>query len=246
LSLSFDEQRAVHRFRQWQAAQEPSPSTIEYRVKLRTAEERAADLQDSSAPEDDALDAEEIARVLMTGTVKETIPMEPARNYFRHLILTNPKHAAVELDIPHLAFYPEVPEKPEWTLATLFDFYADNARNKQGNPISKKNRDNSRRWWMSFLSVVEVKHYRELTKKLIKKYKDHVLSRFDIKEWSASTVRLQFSNVKAVLNFVRCMVHDPRKLDARQWSAQSNVSIVAGDATQPDSLRKAMEGCRAA
>jgi uncharacterized protein YbjT (DUF2867 family) len=45
---------------------------------------------------------------------------------------------------------------------------------------------------------------------------------------------------------VRCMARDPRKLDAREWSGESNVSIVTGDAAKPDSLKKALEGCRAA
>jgi uncharacterized protein YbjT (DUF2867 family)/uncharacterized protein YndB with AHSA1/START domain len=42
---------------------------------------------------------------------------------------------------------------------------------------------------------------------------------------------------------VRCLAREPRKLDGRAWAADPRVEIVAGDAADAPSLRRAMEGC---
>lgn len=45
---------------------------------------------------------------------------------------------------------------------------------------------------------------------------------------------------------VRCLVRDPRKLDARSWADRPELEIVAGDVGRDESLRAAMTGCNTA
>jgi uncharacterized protein YbjT (DUF2867 family) len=42
---------------------------------------------------------------------------------------------------------------------------------------------------------------------------------------------------------VRCLAREPRKLHGRPWASDPRVEIVAGDAADLVSLRRAMEGC---
>ncbi len=45
---------------------------------------------------------------------------------------------------------------------------------------------------------------------------------------------------------VRCLAREPRKLDGRPWASDPRVEVVAGDASDVASLRRALEGCGAA
>ncbi|MDA0817863.1 MAG: NAD(P)H-binding protein, partial [Planctomycetota bacterium] len=45
---------------------------------------------------------------------------------------------------------------------------------------------------------------------------------------------------------VRCLVRQPRKLDARRWRQHPQLEVVAGDLDDATALRQAMAGCRAA
>lgn len=45
---------------------------------------------------------------------------------------------------------------------------------------------------------------------------------------------------------VRCLAREPRKLDGRPWAGDARVEVVAGDASDPASLRRALAGCGAA
>jgi uncharacterized protein YbjT (DUF2867 family)/uncharacterized protein YndB with AHSA1/START domain len=45
---------------------------------------------------------------------------------------------------------------------------------------------------------------------------------------------------------VRCLAREPRKLDGRPWAGEAGVEVVAGDASDPASLRPALAGCGAA
>jgi uncharacterized protein YbjT (DUF2867 family) len=42
---------------------------------------------------------------------------------------------------------------------------------------------------------------------------------------------------------VRCLAREPRKLDGRPWATPPRVEVVAGDAGDPASLRRALAGC---
>jgi 3-oxoacyl-(acyl-carrier-protein) synthase III len=42
---------------------------------------------------------------------------------------------------------------------------------------------------------------------------------------------------------VRCLAREPRKLDGRPWASHARVELVAGDTSDPASLRRALEGC---
>jgi uncharacterized protein YbjT (DUF2867 family) len=45
---------------------------------------------------------------------------------------------------------------------------------------------------------------------------------------------------------VRCLVREPRKLDARPWRHQPNVEVIAGDLADTAAVTTALQGCRAA
>ena len=45
---------------------------------------------------------------------------------------------------------------------------------------------------------------------------------------------------------VRCLVREPRKLDARSWRNDPNISVVQGDLSDCDNLRSHLQGCSAA
>ena len=45
---------------------------------------------------------------------------------------------------------------------------------------------------------------------------------------------------------VRCLVREPRKLEARPWIRQPNVEVICGDAAAAESVAGAMDGCSAA
>jgi uncharacterized protein YbjT (DUF2867 family) len=45
---------------------------------------------------------------------------------------------------------------------------------------------------------------------------------------------------------VRCVVREPRKLDARPWRHHERLEVVAGDLGEPAALGEALRGCRVA
>jgi uncharacterized protein YbjT (DUF2867 family) len=45
---------------------------------------------------------------------------------------------------------------------------------------------------------------------------------------------------------VRCLVREPRKLDARPWRQHERLEVVAGSLDEPESVAEALSGCRAA
>lgn len=45
---------------------------------------------------------------------------------------------------------------------------------------------------------------------------------------------------------VRCLARDPRKLESRHWIGHANVTLVAGDASQGETLNATLDGCSAA
>jgi integrase len=122
------------------------------------------------------------------------------KDRLRQLILTDPKQAAVELDIPHLAHYPAEPEKPQFTLVQLGEKYIVRKRNKQGKPLTIKHKKNSKKWWSDFLGIIKVRYARDITASMIQDYYDEVMEQFD-KGMSPSYVRNRFTKIKAILNW---------------------------------------------
>jgi len=45
---------------------------------------------------------------------------------------------------------------------------------------------------------------------------------------------------------VRCLVREPRKLDARPWRQHERLEVVAGSLDNPEAVAEALSGCRAA
>lgn len=122
------------------------------------------------------------------------------RNYYRNLILDNPRQAALELDVPHLAFYPEEPDKPAQTLAELGDYYHAEKRNKKGKPLDAKHRKLGETWWTEFCDCVGVRYARDLTRELVEKYRKQVMAAFD-GGMSPTYVKHRFGKVKTVFAF---------------------------------------------
>ena len=123
------------------------------------------------------------------------------RNRIRHLILTDPKQAAAEMDIAHIAWYPEKPEKLQWNLAELCEYYLTNKRSRSGERLDKKHQKNSARWWKDFLDCIGVNEVRDISFSMIKKFYDQIMGRFDAKNLSADSVRLRFAKVKTVFKY---------------------------------------------
>jgi integrase len=120
------------------------------------------------------------------------------RDYYRGLILANPALAAIALDVPHLAHYPEAPECPQYTLAELGEKYLAEKRNKAGESLDEKHKRNSRKWWDEFLGIVGVRLAREVTEDRVKAYYDAVMKRFD-DGLSAAYVKSRFVKIRAIV-----------------------------------------------
>lgn len=121
-------------------------------------------------------------------------------NRIRHLILNDPKQAALELDIPELAYLPPKPENPQYSLAALGEQYLAQKRNKQGKRLVKKHLDNSRRWWNEFVKLIGVTYARDVTSDHIRNFYETIMERFD-NGMSPAYVKSRFVKVRAVLNW---------------------------------------------
>lgn len=163
-----DEKKAVHKFRLWQAEQEPD--------------------NDYHSP-------------VVDQSILGIMAFDEAREYYRHLILIDPKRAALELDVPHLAFYPVTPDKPQFTLAELGIAALDAKRNKKtGAKLVEKYRKTSLGLWNEFCEHVDVTYVRDLTSEHIKTYRAKVMAKFD-QGLKAPYVTSRFIQVKSILRW---------------------------------------------
>ncbi|HQL54957.1 MAG TPA: hypothetical protein PLQ87_09635, partial [Phycisphaerae bacterium] len=187
IAFGQDEAMAVHRFRQWQAMQaedpQPPPIPVELRLSATTLPlllpegDTTREADDSSTPTMAELgQALEGSSAISLGFTIDDIRVQE-RLRLRRLILNDPRQAALELDIPHLAHHPRVPDAPEFTLKQLGAFYLANKRNRRGELLDEKHKKNSQRWWDEFCEVVDVRHARDLTAELVRRYHDHVMQR---------------------------------------------------------------------
>lgn len=135
------------------------------------------------------------------------------RDQIRSMILTDPKQAAIELDIPELANLPPKPDKPQYSLAELGEQYLARKRNKQGRRLDKKHASNAERWWTEFLRLAGVTHAREITSEQVKRYDETILGRFD-RGMSPAYVRSRFVQVRAILNWG--IQHTEDKIELRR------------------------------
>lgn len=201
-----DEATAVHRFRKWLAAQDEKPKPhvpVALPSSIDAFDQTVDHLRGFRGKLDIHVNNPEHPREILTDFQGLRTLF---RDYFRNLILTEPKRAAAELDVEHLAWYPPRPDKPQFSLLELHDFYLKNKRNRQGKTLAKKHKENSARWWSEFMRIVNVDQYRALTLASVRKYRDAIMSRFDKpsedpERFSASSVRNRFAKIKAVFNF---------------------------------------------
>lgn len=126
--------------------------------------------------------------------------IERERQRIRTLILTDPRQAALELDIPHLAYHPAEPAAPDFDLKGLLDYYHKECRYK-GKPLSATNVKEGSSNWDEFVRFVGVRYVADITEQVIESYGTNVLERYDRDDYSPTWVKHKFDKVKAVLRF---------------------------------------------
>lgn len=120
----------------------------------------------------------------------------------RNLILSDPSAAALELNIPELAYFAQLrpPPDPTMTLSELGEKYVTEKRNKRGRHLTFKHQNLSRFWWGEFLGFVNVTLATQITEKHIDEYNRLIMGRFD-EGMSPTYVKHRFGKIKAVLAF---------------------------------------------
>jgi len=209
IAFGSEEVIAVHRFRQWQAEQEQEETPPSTPVDLTLRPDTISLLfpeGDSDLTDDEyAPTMRQLAEVLEHSTgisFPSTIEAirQAERQRLRRLIFNDPRQAAIDLDVPHLAHYPTIPDAPQFTLRELGEFYLENKRNRRGELLDAKHKKNSRRWWEGFCDSVGVRHARDLTSTLVRRYYDEVMGKFDA-GFSPAYVKSRFVKVRAILNY---------------------------------------------
>ncbi|MCG3139123.1 MAG: Tyrosine recombinase XerC [Phycisphaerae bacterium] len=194
VSFGSDEEVAVHKYRKW-IQEQADPDSFVRLSEFNTVfglnclldfEKRAARFG-IQQPETIVKRCPNLSRVY--------------RDHFRHLILTDPKQAAVDLDVKHLAWYPAKPEKLQWNLPELCEYYLENKRNHSGEKLDKRHLKHSARWWNDFLDCTGASEIRDISHAMIKKYYDQLMGQFDARQLSADSVRLRFAKVKTIIKY---------------------------------------------
>lgn len=191
---------AIHRFRQWEAEQGKQPKPV-VPVKMPSSID-ALDVAVGYAGKDEPR-RRMIPSTWSPGEITTDVESLrwQERSRLRELLLTDPRQAAIEFDIPHLADYPAKPKAPKMTLEQLGETYVTTKRNKRtGKPICPQEQRESRKFWREFLNVVDVRHTRHVTEEHVQAYHDWVMRGFDAGR-SAPWVGHRFGKVKTVLNF---------------------------------------------
>lgn len=226
-----DEARAIHKFRLWQS-QQGKPNKPKIAVTIPSTPE-AFDLafkQPDGSLGRGILDGEmDVGFSKGRGSLYTDVESlkRQERDRLRFLILTDPKKASLELDIPHLADYPAKPEQPQFRLIELAEYYATKKTNrKTGKPTHPKWRENVVLVWgptkndpkvkdkrkikkranmpkTAFLDVVKVPYVRDIRQSHISAYRDAVLQEFSEHDRSPSWVKTRFRAVKAILSFTQ-------------------------------------------
>lgn len=161
------------------------------------------------------------------------------REYWRNLILTDPKAAALELDIPHLAHYAAAPPKPSLTLSQLAEQYAEKKRNKQGKQLDKKYRKNLIAWWTEFLEIAAKVSARpvfprDVDRPMIQAFQTEILRRFDNGQ-SPAYVRSRFAAVKAILQFG--IDYSDDKAECRRLLDECGILSAPAETSNPTPIR---------
>ena len=235
-----DEARAVHRFKRWQATNGKQPKP---RVPVVFPDSDVAfDALFPNAPNSDHLTPAVEAPTENLSPLASELEwlLQQERKRLHDLILTNPRQAAIELDVDYLAFYPERPEKPQFALRELADYYCENKRNKKGRITHSKWQQNVRLAWgptpkngeppkdkrkrkkrlnmpkTAFLDIVQVKHLRDVRQSHINAYCSAILDEFTEYNRSPSWIKTRYRAVKAVLSFILKVIDETEKAEYRR------------------------------
>ena len=186
VAFGSDERKALLRFRQWQAEQQgennaPAYKAVQSFQQLLNGDPAYAGPSRASLlrllaelPELSWLpDGAPADRRDPIGdyTLVAAMAFREAREYFRNLILTNPRQAAVELDVEQLAWIGRL-EPPEPSLS-LDEIGRDYANKKPALSAGWQRR--AARLWAEFVACVGVRTVREIAADDIQRYGDGVM-----------------------------------------------------------------------
>jgi len=196
VSFGSDERKAILRFRHWEARQRgEEPLTL----SDLNADRILADLAEADRF---------IARFGVVDPEAFVTKLPNLRNvfrdYYRRLLVSNPRKAALALDDDRLDRLGELGDRsPSLTLEEIGDLYF----NKRP-PISPDWRRKAERFWREFRRIVTVETVREITPDDIARYHDRVLDM----PLSATSVGHRFGNVKTTLEYALTCGKDQQQL----------------------------------
>lgn len=173
-----DPATAIFKFRQWQAKQ-----------KGTHIEVGAAPL--TNIEDDFGLD------VAIT-----EIHRDYFRNYYRNLIATDPKQAAIELDYQPLAMLADIanlPAPPESiTLAECFTLWVNKRKR-----ISTEETRKARKSWQDFSNVVNADTLADVTEASFDRWVDAIYKPYDNDDGSPKTLRHHVNRVGSILRYIK-------------------------------------------
>lgn len=219
-----DERAAVFKMKRWLAEQRGEGETARHWTEVLAMSDAERQRWLSQGRIKGLADGEGINALLATAINQE-------RERLRNLILTDPKQAAVELRIEHLAYHPATPTKPHFALTQLCEEYVNKKRNKQGQRLNGKYCKNLRAFWKELLTICGNPRYvRDLGREQIRAYRDEIMRRLDGGR-SPTYVRCRFAAVKAILQYGIDETDD--KADCRRTLDECGILRSPADANDP-------------
>lgn len=196
---------AVHRFRQWQQEQDP-PKRIKYKEQQDVSPQALRSWEHFAAKHPD-LQVREIYREMLgdtTVTLHDSVLVDSVKDYFRTLILTDAKQAAVELNIPELAYFSQLRPPTTQTTITLIELgekFCQEKRNKRtGRLLTPKHQLETLKYWNEFLAFTSSRFAGDITHAKIAEYGKYILSELENGK-SQAWVKARFISIRAVINF---------------------------------------------
>ena len=205
-----DPTTAIHKFRVWEAGQGKTPHPLYFSQEITdddTAEFASYGLT--------AKDVAEIAQKRVeVDSERHQWEHEKWKAYYRNLIHSDPRRAAIELDCEPLSLLVNVADLKPLTTATLEELGDCYLRDKQGEILAGSLK-NSKQWWEQFCEIVGVESVVDLSHDAFKKYRAEIqrLKGKHENEW----VRSRFGKIKAIITHALAELNlsdvDRRRLD---------------------------------
>jgi len=203
-----DENKAIFRFRQWLAKQEPQKQVDLY---IRDGDKPLSRVVEWGEEVDKphgslTVPGSEQTTDITEGTLirlEEEQLYRVLRRMIRH---TEPAELAQKLGIPELAHLSHLkPPEPSIKLDRAFELYLAKPRDRE---LSKQEQGDSRRWWKQFTDIVDAHTLRDIKKEHILKYSTAIRDIRTKKDFAPTYVDHRFKKIKAILAAVRVMGED--------------------------------------